>query len=60
LKKEKEAVEAGIRETIKRMKKRGMADREIAHLVGLGGRKYSLYQQICEEEGMVVRQAEEA
>jgi hypothetical protein len=41
-----------IRETIKRMRAKGMLHRDIAALVGLSGRKYPMYQAICKEEGI--------
>lgn len=41
-----------IRETIRRMRKKGWQHRDIAPLVGLSGRKYSMYQSICKEEGI--------
>jgi hypothetical protein len=49
-----ESFESGnaIRETIKRMRKKGWQHRDIAPLVGLSGRKYSMYQAICKEEGI--------
>ncbi len=52
----------GLRETIRRMKESGMADRKVAALVGLSGRKYHIYQQICRELGYSTEQqsAEEA
>jgi uncharacterized protein DUF87 len=52
------AVSSEIRETIKRlvaMKK--IPHRDIAKVVGLGGRNYPLYQQVCQEEGIVISQA---
>jgi hypothetical protein len=47
-----------IRETIKRMRKGGLIHREIAPLVGLSGRKYSIYRAVCQEEGIAVDQEE--
>lgn len=53
-------VSADIRETIKRMKKKNLSDRMIAPLVGLGGRKYGIYQSVCRELGFIAEdQAEE-
>lgn len=40
------------RETIRRMKAKGLPDREIAAYVGLSGRNYGTYQAICKEEGI--------
>lgn len=37
------------RETIRRMKKKGMKDREIAPLVGLAGTKYPMYKELLAE-----------
>jgi hypothetical protein len=48
-----------IRETIKRMRKRGMAHREIATLVGLAGRKYETYKAVCIELGITIEQESE-
>jgi len=45
-----------IRETIKRMRRKGMKHREIAVLVGLAGRKYDLYKAVCVELGITVEQ----
>lgn len=42
------------RETIKRMINMRMPHRDIAKAVGLYGRKYNLYQQVCQEEGIVI------
>lgn len=41
-----------LKETIRRMRKHGMPHRDIASLVGLSGRKYNVYQQICAELGL--------
>ncbi len=49
---ESEITGNGIRETIKRMRKKGMAHRDIAQLVGLAGRNYPMYQSIIKEEGI--------
>lgn len=57
----KRATETGnsIPDIVKRMRKRGMKHREIAPLVGLGGRKYELYQAMCREEGIDLVQPED-
>lgn len=49
-----------IRETIKRMRKGGLLHREIAPLVGLSGRKYSVYRAVCQEEGIAIEQENNA
>jgi hypothetical protein len=45
------SVSADILETISRMKKANMSDRDIAAFVGLSGRKYRLYQQAVAQLG---------
>lgn len=47
-----------IRETIKRMRRKGMAHREIAQLVGMAGRRYGQYKQVCREEGIDIERVE--
>jgi predicted GIY-YIG superfamily endonuclease len=51
-------VETAIRETIRRMKEARESDRKISRFVGLSGRKYGMYQQICRELGFVTEKAE--
>nr|BBH91755.1 hypothetical protein KTC_65060 [Thermosporothrix sp. COM3] len=47
------AVSAEVRETIRRLCLQGkLSHREIAAAVGLAGRKYGLYQQVCRELGI--------
>ncbi len=41
-----------IRETVKRLRQRGLPLREIAPLVGMAGRKYEQLKRMCEEEGI--------
>ena len=45
-------VSSDTRNTIRRLRERGMAHREIAPIVGLAGKKYTQYQAICREEGI--------
>src|SRR5260221_10727945 len=47
-----------IRETIKRMNKKGIALRDIAKFVGLSGRKYPIFQEVCKQEGIAGSQVE--
>lgn len=59
--KKSQAVETGVKETIRRMKEAGMKDRVISKMVGLSGRKYRLYQEVLTELGYVqTPEAEEA
>jgi hypothetical protein len=53
-------VETSIHETIRRMKQAGEPDRKIARFVGLSGRKYGLYQQVCRELGLVAAEQQQA
>ncbi len=47
------------RETIRRLVDIGMAHRDVARIVGLSGRNYHTYQQVCREEGIVPHEAME-
>jgi hypothetical protein len=46
------AVSLDIRETIKRMHKANIALRDVAKFVGLAGRKYDVFREICRQEGI--------
>jgi Helicase HerA, central domain len=47
------------RETIKRLLDMGMPHRDVAKAVGLSGRNYHTYQQVCREEGVVPHEIRE-
>ncbi len=47
------------RETIKRLLDMGMPHRDVAKAVGLSGRNYHTYQQVCREEGVVPHEIKE-
>jgi hypothetical protein len=51
----KEKMETGndLVETIKRMRARGLPHRDIAFFLGLTGRKYEQYQQLCREAALL-------
>jgi len=49
--KEQNPVSIEIREAIRRMKEAKYPDRDIAHLLGLSGRKYALYRQVLQQMG---------
>lgn len=51
--------DAEIRKTIRRLFQINMSHRDISRAVGLSGRKYQLYQQICQEEGILTSQVKE-
>lgn len=54
------AVSSEKRETIKRMVGMKLPHRKIAQAVGLSGRNYDMYRQVCHEEGIAIGQAGEA
>jgi hypothetical protein len=51
-KKEKMELANDLVETIKRMRARGLPHREVAFYVGLSGRKYEQYKQLCQQAGL--------
>src|SRR6266487_227153 len=46
-------VSTDVRGIIKRMRKRDIAFRDIAACVGLSGRNYHVFQEVCREEGLL-------